>query len=80
MLLVTKGPGKTGKEIINLATSLPASSSRKRSEARESAGTTVFFRVLLSRDFSRLPQMEGLLAGYLITVEPPLATTLSANT
>ena len=80
MLLVTKGPGKTGKEIRNLATSLPASSSRERSEARESAGTTVFFRVLLSRDFSRLPQMEGLLAGYLITVEPPLATTLSANT
>ena len=67
-------------EIRNLATNLPASSSRKRSEARESARTTVFFRVLLSRDFSRLPQMEGLLTGYLITVEPPLATTLSAKT
>ena len=65
MLLVTKGP---------------ASSPRKRSEARENARATVSFRVLLSRDFSRLPQMEGLLAGYLITVEPPLATTLSANT
>ena len=26
-------------------------------------GTRVSFRVLLSRDFSRLPQMESLLAG-----------------
>ena len=30
----------------------------------EAPGTLVSFRVLLSRAFSRLPQMESLLAGY----------------
>ena len=53
---------------------------RKRSESREIARATVSFRVLLARDFSRLPQIEILLAGYLTAVELPLATTQSAKT
>ena len=38
---------------------------RAKQTARGVPRTRVSFRVLLSRDFSRLPQMESLLAGYL---------------
>ena len=38
---------------------------RAKQTARSVPRTRVSFRVLLSRDFSRLPQMESLLAGYL---------------
>ena len=41
------------------------SESRENAQARGAPCTRVSFRVLLSRDFSRLPQMESLLTGYL---------------
>ena len=41
------------------------SESRENAQARGAPYTRVSFRVLLSRDFSRLPQMESLLTGYL---------------
>ena len=38
---------------------------RENARERDTPRTGVSFRVLLSRDFSRLPQMESMLAGYL---------------
>ena len=50
---------------MNYLASKPSISSGERKKSRASGEARAIFRVWLSSDFSRLPLMESLLAGYL---------------